>query len=336
MSDKKVYWGTIIQNSFYYEEYLAYEITKLPEGIILTLWEKEWHYEEFSTGRADRIFFKYEWILPFINTIRSVPKRELHRGTDDSGYGEWTRDISFNSKNSEITIYFSNHYYERSSPKIEVTILSDEFDQLAAKLSPYATWENDRLNNIYLPHADGFEGYIQTIEPLLTELEKYVPEEEQKNILPQLGKIKTEIEISTESYKEWIAKYTEDKNAPHVRWITKQTGNTSYDVTALVFFKGKLDYQKTISLDIKQIAMINKNIESWIEEKNPYPYKKNGEGFLIEIKADSKYDNYLNMKISTTGLKGDFFEIPVKIDEKQNQFYYLIYSTEAQNVHLQA
>ena len=59
MSDKKVYWGTIIQNSFYYEEYLAYEITKLPEGIILTLWKKEWHYEDSSTGRADRLFFKY-------------------------------------------------------------------------------------------------------------------------------------------------------------------------------------------------------------------------------------------------------------------------------------
>ncbi len=212
--------------------------------------------------------------------------------------------------------------------------MSEESDKLAKKFSPYKTWENDRLNNIYLPHAGGFEGYIQTIEPLLTEFEKYVPEEERKNILPPLGKIKTEIEIKTESYKEWIAKYPEDKNAPHVRWITKQTGNTSYDVTALVFFKGKLDYQKTISLDIKQIAMINKDIDSWLEEKNPCPYKKKGSDFLLEIKADSKYDNYLTMKISTTGLKGDSFEIPARTDKKQNQFYYLIYSTEAQNVHL--
>ncbi|MDD5930619.1 MAG: hypothetical protein PUC37_12530 [Spirochaetales bacterium] len=337
MTDKeKVYWGSVIKKSFYYTEYTAYEINELSQGIILTKWEKTYDQEDCAIGRLERIYFKTEWILPVINLIRSIPKKELDRGTDDSGYGEWERKISLASDNSteksETTIVFTNRDYDRSSPKLEIYIYSDKSEKLNDELSPYAVWENDRLNNIYLPHGHHTEGYIEYIEPILIKLEKYVPQKERKKINSPLGKPKTELEKITEIYEHRISENPQKKNEPYLQWIKKQTDNNYYDITALVFFEGKLNYEKTLSCNVFQMAMINKYFKQWSSDIKTIPYKKENIDLKIEISDKSEYENYLNVKIFIFEDEDDYFEIPVSTAAEQNPFYDLCSFTEAEKI----
>ena len=85
-------WSHAIEHSFFYSEYVAYGIEKQADRITLQVWEKSYKDEAISEAiDAGRLYLKYEWILPVINTIRGVPKQELAGGIN---YGdEWDRRI---------------------------------------------------------------------------------------------------------------------------------------------------------------------------------------------------------------------------------------------------
>lgn len=190
MSD--ILWSKVIAESFFYTEFHSYNIEKISEGIVLHAWSKNYDNTAYSEGS---LFLKPEWIIHLINLIRSVSKNVLDRGDGPEGTygGEWERSIEIPAddlEKYEISLYAKNKYYERSSPKLKIRIIvtnpkvSDEFSNEYFPDYPLLK----KREAIEIKHGYDVEGYVRDIEPVLHELEKYVPEKDKSKILEPIGK----------------------------------------------------------------------------------------------------------------------------------------------------
>lgn len=313
-------WSSVINRSFFYTEYIAYELEQSENGIILRGWNK-------SIGNAysnGSLFLQPEWIIHLINSIRSVPKDELKRGTDGSGYGEWSRHVSIpfdpNNKDLDFCISLTNTWYERSSPKLEIRfyLLNKKED----KIIHLPQFEN--MDSITLPHTEGIEGYIDDIEPVLEELEKYIPQEAKSKTLEPIGKPKSELEKKFEKYLKTLSESPENTGKPYIEWTTRQTDDTHYEVALYIFCNNKIDCEKKIICSTKAIAMISKYFYLWKNFVKTLPYRKENKIVQMEISSGSKHEGYSTIKI-TINESNDFFEIPFN-NENPDVKLYTIYS----------
>lgn len=317
-------WSHAIEHSFFYSEYVAYGIEKQADRITLQVWEKSYKDEAISEAiDAGRLYLKYEWILPVINTIRGVPKQELAGGIN---YGdEWDRRIipepGDGPQKIGTTITFSNKLYEKSGPKLEITIYTEEV--LASK-----------RNSIDISHGFGIDGYARDVEPVLAELAKYVPRKDKEEILEPIAKAKTEAQLMEERYHSAIKENPARKTEPYFNWIKKQVDDAHYEVTALSFLNGELDYRKTIVCDIKSMAMIKKYMTRWIRDIKTAPYEQENSTLKLEITTHPQHENHMLAKLYIKQSE-DYFEVPFKAEENCMVFYDLCSSTEAQRIHTQ-
>ena len=310
-------WSSAIKQSFYYSEYYAYGTKIFADGIMLQGWKK-YNNEAYDSGK---LYIKYEWILPIINTIRGVPKDELAGGIR---YGdEWERHITLKSKDTsqecETHISFINTYYEKSSPRLEISIYSKESNAF-------------ERNSISISHGYGIDGYTHYVEPILAELEKYVPQKEQQDILKPIGKTKTELEIAEEHYINAITRNPARKKEPYLEWIKRQVDDTHYEITALVFRIGRIEYQKVIILSTKTMAMIKKYMSQWLCDDKTLPYKLENPTLRIEIFEHPQYKKHMLAKILIKS-QNDIFEIPFMANEHCHAFHDLCNFTEADKIY---
>lgn len=304
-------WASVINRSFFHDDYHAYTLEESNEGIILYSFSKT---HDTKAYPEDEIFLKREWILHVINTIRGVPKDELDRGTDGSGYGEWSRTTEFTqSDGSKIEFKFENIWYERSSPKLFIT-----------------HYEKPGFNEIRLPHGYNLDGYIEYVEPVLCELEKYIPEQSKKELLEPLGKILSPVEKKLEYYKSLLKKRTYTKTEPYITWITEQTDNESYLVTYLCFSGGKLKEQKEIECEAKELAMAEAYLHNWEADSNELPFKKENSLIEVSVSENNEFSGYLSVKILFKRC-GDFFEVTVRPKNLRGGLSTLFYLSEVRN-----
>ncbi len=340
MSD--IPWSKIIAESFYCDTFYAYIIEEISEGIILHGWSKSYDNTAYREGS---LFLKPEWVVQVINLIRSVPKKVLDRGDGPEGTygGEWDRCIEIPAddlEKYEINLYAKNVYYERSSPKLEISIIvtdpavSDEFSD---DYFPDYPLLKDR-DRIRIKHGYNVEGYVRDVEPVLHELEKYVSEKNKSKILEPIGKIKTELEEKFEWYLEKCRKDKDIIKIPEIRWIKKQIGDKNYEVTMAIFYDKKIDSQKTIKCTAKEMAMASKYFAIWELDIKTIPYKKSNQFIELEISESSRYKNHKNVKLLIKNIN-DFFEVPFMYDKEnmnpsRHPFYDFINYTEAEKIHL--
>lgn len=333
-------WSEVIAKSFYYSEYFAFAIEEVPEGIVLHGWEKL-NNTAYSQGS---LFLKPEWIIHVINIIRAVPKEVLNRGEgpDEEAYGgQWSRGDDLpkdDTEDIEISLYVKNTYYERSLPKLRTSIMvtNPKVTDFTSKgyFVDYPLLKN--RDEIEISHGDGVDGYIRYVEPVLTELEKYLPEKDKVKILPPIGKVKTELEKEFEDYEERCRKDKKYREAPKVRWIKKQVSDTNYEVTQVIFYDGKIDYQKTITCSAKEMAMASKHFDVWAFDIETIPYKYDNQLVELEISESSRYKDHKNAKLLIKN-QNDFFEVPFMYyrDKKtfcDQPFYDLMNYTEAEKL----
>ncbi|MCR5288529.1 MAG: hypothetical protein K6E51_00900 [Treponema sp.] len=340
MSD--IPWSKIIAESFYYDTFYAYIIEEISEGIILHGWSKSYDNTAYREGS---LFLKPEWVVQVINLIRSVPKKVLDRGDGPEGTygGEWDRSLEIPAddlEKYEINLYAKNVYYERSSPKLEINIIvtdpavSDEFSDDYFPEYPLLK-DRDRIG---IKHGYDVEGYVRDVEPVLHELEKYVPESNKSKILEPIGKIKTELEEKFEWYLEKCRKDKDIIKIPEIRWIKKQVGDKNYEVTMAIFYDKKIDSQKTITCTAKEMAMASKYFATWVLDIETIPYKKSNQFIELEISESSRYKKHKNVKLLIKNIN-DFFEVPFMYDKEnmnpiRHPFYDFINYTEAEKIHL--
>ena len=329
MSD--IPWSSVIKNSFYYSEYHAFQIEEVPEGLVLHGWSKI--YDNTASDEGS-LFLKPEWIVHLINMIRSVPKDVLRRGegSDEEAYGgQWYRGGAIpNAEPDGIQISFSarNRYVERGLPILCIR-------SYAIKPKPDGTKDMDcfidyplleERRDIEISHGDDVEGYIRDVEPVLHELEKYVPEKDKSKILEPIGKIKTELEKEFEYYEDCCQKDKKNLETAQVKWIKKQVGDKDYEITEAVFYNGKIDFQKTIKCHAKEMAMASNYFDVWDYEIETIPYTKSNQLIELEISESSKYKGHKNVKLLIKG-QNDFFEIPFTFEN--SPFYGFLDYTEA-------
>ncbi|MBR1721357.1 MAG: hypothetical protein IJ727_02555 [Treponema sp.] len=340
MSD--ILWSKVIAESFFYTEFHSYNIEKISEGIVLHAWSKNYDNTAYSEGS---LFLKPEWIIHLINLIRSVSKNVLDRGDGPEGTygGEWERSIEIPAddlEKYEISLYAKNKYYERSSPKLEIRIIvtnpkvSDKFSNEYFPDYPLLK----KREAIGIKHRYDVEAYIRDIEPVLHELEKYVPEKDKSKILEPIGKIKTELEEKFEWYLEKCRKDKDIIKIPEIRWIKKQVGDKDYEVTLVIFYDEKIDCQKTIKCTAKEMAMASKYFSGWALDIKTLPYTKSNQFIKLEISESSRYKKHKNVKLLIKS-KNDFFEVPFMYDKEimnpsRHPFYDFINFTEAEKIHL--
>ncbi|MCR5188017.1 MAG: hypothetical protein K6C97_03705, partial [Treponema sp.] len=341
MSD--IPWSAVIGKSFFYSEFRSYNIEEISEGIILHAWSKNYDNTAYNEGS---LLLKREWIIHLINLIRSVPKDVLRRGegSDEEAYGgQWYREVSIpNAEPDGIQIDFSarNRYVERGSPKLCIR-------SYAIKPKPDGSKDMDcfidypllkERRDIEISHGYDVEGYVRDVEPVLHELEKYVPEKDKSKILEPIGKIKTELEENFERYLERCSEDKSCKKIPKVCWIKKQVSDKDYEVTQAVFYDEKIDFQKTIRCSAKEMAMASKYFTDWALDIQTIPYTKSNQFIEMEISEESRFKNCKNVKLLIKS-RNDFFEVPFIYDKKNispsyQPFYELKNFTEAEKIHL--
>lgn len=335
-------WSKIIAESFYYDTFYAYIIEEVSEGIVLHGWSKNYDNSAYNEGS---LFLKPEWIIHIINLIRSVPKKVLDRGDGPEGTygGEWSRGLDVPAddlEKYEINLYAKNKYYERSSPRLEISIIVTN-PKITDFLSDGHFVDYPLLksrNRIQIKHGYDVEGYVRDVEPVLHELEKYVPESDKSKILEPIGKIKTELEENFEWYLEKCRKDKDIIKIPEIRWIKKQVSDKDYEVTIAIFYDKKIDYQKTIKCTAKEMAMASKYFSDWALDIETLPYTKSNQFIELEISEESRFKNCKNVKLLIKS-RNDFFEVPFMYDKEnmnpsRHPFYDFINYTEAEKIHL--
>lgn len=312
MEDEYESWNSVINRSFFYNDFFAYTIKENDKGVTLSGFKK-YNSKAYPLGE---LFFKFEWILPIISTFRSIPKNELDRGTDDSGYGDWSRGLTLLDDNGEeITVYLGNTWYEKSSPKLKIS-----------------TYKEHNYNSITIPHSNYVEGYIDDVEPIFCELSKYIPEKDKNELLPPLGIKKTVYEKEFENYQKRIKKAPTWKKIPDLAWDVKQISEDSYHFKVYYFFDGKLREEQEFEFCALELAMARDYLNYWSKDINKLPYVKDTPQIKLELSANEEFPDYINVKLLSYNT-GNSFELPASKKKLSHYFYNLFEHGELRNFH---